>query len=82
MTEPTELPLTDARKTMLERVHDQLVTYDTATGRWHSDTEVLGGWAGRTLAELRRAGYIIILPGDASVSTVDLTQHGRAALSG
>jgi hypothetical protein len=83
MTDPTELPLTDARMQMLQQVADQLVTYDFLTGRWHlGGGDVLGGWAGRTLSELRRAGYILILTGESTMSTVDLTERGRSALSG
>jgi hypothetical protein len=74
-----ELPMTKSRLELLEKVRAGDVTYANAAGRYCLNGTQVRGWSGRTLAALRRAGYITINHGP-DKSTVELTEHGTAAL--
>jgi hypothetical protein len=76
-----ELPMTEARRALLDQVRDGRITYADAAGRYCLDGVQVKGWTGRTLTALRRADYIAIVRGEGE-STVDLTTRGGAALSG
>lgn len=76
----SELPMTEARLLLLDQVRGGRITYANAAGRYCLDGVQVKGWTGRTLAALRRAGYITISHDD-SKSTVDLTPQGETALA-
>lgn len=71
-----ELPMTDARKDMLRKAQEGNVAYSRTLGRWRVDGKIALGWHGRTLAELRRAGYIVVADSSVSPSPVLLTEEG------
>lgn len=75
-----ELPMTEARLTLLDQVRAGRISYANAAGRYCLDGSQVQGWSGRTLAALRRAGYLTISHGE-SESTVDLTDRGKDALA-
>lgn len=79
----TELPMTEARLIVLSQVRDGRISYANAAGRYCLDGSQIRGWSGRTLAALRRAGYITIghEAEESSKSTVDLTDRGRGVLA-
>lgn len=79
-----EIPMTVARLDLLRKVRDGQVDYAISAGRYRLRGDQVYGWAGRTLAALRRAGYITISHETPTslVSTVELTDRGKSAVSG
>lgn len=76
-----ELPMTEARLSLLGQVRDGRISYANTAGRYCLDGSPVRGWSGRTLAALRRAGYVTISHGE-NKSTVDLTPRGKSVLPG
>jgi hypothetical protein len=73
------MSITPLRRALLEKVRDGRVTYNQTEASWLIDGQPVGGWGGRTLAEMERAGYIA-RDNAQKLSTVDITDAGVQAL--